>query len=67
MRSACASPLDADALAAEHAPDARAGGEADDAVAAERRLGDDLGDRVARDGESAELEVQRQVIRHGAD
>ena len=46
--------------------DARAGREADDAVAAERRLGDDLRDRLARDGESAELEVQRQVIRHGS-
>ena len=34
--------LDADALAAEDPLDARAGREADDAVAAERRLGDDL-------------------------
>src|SRR5581483_9225035 len=44
-------PLDLDPLAPEHALDPRAGGEPDDAVAAERGLGDDLGDRLARDGE----------------
>ena len=57
--------FDGDPLTAEEPPDAAAGGQADDAVAAERRFGDDLGERVARDGEPAELEVQRQVVRHG--
>ena len=57
--------FDGDALAAEEPADAAAGRQPDDPVAAERRFGDDLGERVARDGESAELEVQRQVVRHG--
>ena len=58
--------VDADPLAAEHAADAGAGGEPDDAVTAERPFGHDLGDRVARDRQPAELQVQRQVVRHGA-
>ena len=57
--------FDGDAFAPQQPADTRARRQADDAVAAERRLCDDLGERVARDGESAELEVQRQVVRHG--
>ena len=67
MRSACASPSTLMPSRRNSRFDARAGGEADDAVTAEGGLGDDLRDCLARDRESAELEVQRQVIRHGAD
>ena len=57
----------ADPLAPEDAADARAGGEPDDAVAGESRLGDDLRDGVARDREPAVLELEHQVLRHGSD
>src|SRR4051794_14916059 len=59
--------LDADPLAAQDAPDAGAGGEPDDAVAAECPLGHDLGDGVARDRQPATLEVQEEIIRHGSE
>ena len=57
--------VDADPVAAEHAADAAAGAQPDDAVAPEGRLGDDLGNRLAGDRETAVLQVQRQVVGHG--
>ena len=59
--------LDGHPVAAQHAAHARAGGQADDAVTREGRLGDDLGDDVARDREAPVLELQRQVVRHRTD
>jgi hypothetical protein len=57
--------VDGDAFAAKHAANARAGRETDDAVAAERRLGDDLGDRLPRDRQSPVFQVQREFVGHG--
>jgi hypothetical protein len=59
--------FDADPFAAQDAPDARAGGQPDDAVTGESRRSDDLGDRIAGDREATVLEVESEVIRHGAD
>jgi hypothetical protein len=59
--------LDAYPLAAQDAPDPGAGGQADDAVAGEGGLGDDLGDRIPRDDQAPVLEVQAQLIRHSAE
>jgi hypothetical protein len=52
-------------LASEDAADARAGRQADDAVAPECPFGDDLGHRLPGDGQPAELQIQEKVIRHG--
>jgi hypothetical protein len=59
--------LDADPLAAKDAPDARAGGQPDDAVTGESRRSDDLRDSIARDREATVLKVQGEFICHVAD
>ena len=58
--------VDADPLAAKDAAHARAGRQADDAVATERPLGDDLRHRLTGDREPAVLQVQGKVVRHGS-
>ena len=65
MRSARGVAVDADPFAPKDPTDTRAGRQADDAVASERPLGDDLSHRLARDREPAVLQVQEEVIRHG--